>query len=219
MPQINLVWNDSNNQLQSYQLSLLANDLDKKTNIGRDQQRCELWLAHSTVSRVHAEVSFKAEWQRFYLRNLAANNPVRIDGGLLVEGEVALYEGSMIQFGQVLLQVSDVAVDDIFVPVHSASSHNHTPETVIPPISPVPSVPPVPNIHIHGAPRTSPTSGQAAQGVAASQGVQSHNVQPQSAAPKLVCQKCHTLQSLSLRNSNCPVCGHFLADAASQYFF
>ncbi|MEO1792772.1 MAG: FHA domain-containing protein, partial [Cyanobacteria bacterium J06629_19] len=97
MPQINWTWNDSNSHLQTYQLSLSETDLNAKTIIGRDQQRCNLWLPHNTVSRVHAEVSFKADWQRFYLRNLAANNPIRVDGGLLVDGEVALYEGSMVQ--------------------------------------------------------------------------------------------------------------------------
>lgn len=111
MPQINLVWNDSQNRFKNYQLSLLEADLYKKTNIGRDQQRCEIWIEHSTVSRVHAEISFKPDWQRFYLRNIAANNPPRVDGGMLTKGEVALYDGSIIQFGQVLIQVSDVVVE------------------------------------------------------------------------------------------------------------
>ncbi len=203
MPQINLAWNDSNNRLRTYQLSLSETDIDKKTNIGRDQQQCELWLAHSTVSRVHAEVSFKAEWQRFYLRNLAANNPVRVDGGLLVDGEVALYEGSMIQLGQRLLQVSDIVVGDLpalaQVQAHSHPLYNATPASSVPP----PPVLPVPPVHSHELSQTAPNSGQPHQ----------------NAAPQLVCPKCQNLQALSLRNSNCPVCGHFLADASSRYFF
>jgi len=211
MPQINLMWNDSNSQLQNYQLSLLDTDLDKKTNIGRDQQRCEIWLAHNTVSRVHAEVSFKTEWQRFYLRNLAANNPVRVDGGLLVDGEVALYEGSMIQLGQLLLQVSDVVVDQLSTHAQGSISHGPTQLTSVPSIPSIPPVPSVPPVHNHAPSQTAPN--------AAAQSGQQASAQPQSAAPKLRCPKCKTLQALSLRNSNCPVCGHFLADAASQYFF
>ncbi|MEO0770668.1 MAG: FHA domain-containing protein, partial [Cyanobacteria bacterium J06649_4] len=92
MPQINLVWNDSDNRTQTYQLSLLSTQI-RSAKIGRDQQQCQLWLQHNTVSRVHAEMSFKPDWQRFYLQNLALNNPIRVDGGLLTQGEVALYQG------------------------------------------------------------------------------------------------------------------------------
>jgi len=212
MPQINLVWNDSDSRLQTYQLSLLASDLDKKTNIGRDQARCDLWLAHNTVSRVHAEISFKAEWQRFYLRNLAVNNPVRVDGGLLVDGEVSLYEGSMIQLGQLLLQVSDIVTDELSAHTHGHSfgqpSHGAAPANSVPAVPSIPPVPPIPPVHRHEPSQTTPTSGQSGP-----------NAQPQNAAPKLMCPKCQTLQVLSLRNSNCPVCGHFLADASSRYFF
>lgn len=206
MPQINLVWNDSNSRLQTYQLSLLGTDLIKKINIGRDQQQCELWLANNTVSRVHAEISFKAAWQRFYLRNLAANNPVRVDGGLLVEGEVALYQGSMIQLGQLLLQVSDVVVDDVSaqaprgIPPHAEQAAAVPAPVVLP-------------VHNHDPSQPPSNSGQPAQPVS------SQPAESQNAAPQLQCPKCQNFQLLSLRNSNCPVCGHFLADAASQYFF
>ena len=204
------MWNDSNSQLQNYQLSLLDTDLNKKTNIGRDQQQCDIWLAHNTVSRVHAEVSFKAEWQRFYLRNLAANNPVRVDGGLLVDGEVALYEGSMLQFGQLLLQVSDIIVDNLSTHAHGSVSQGATQLNSVPAVPSIPPISAVPPAHNHEPSQSAPNSGQNAS---------SAQAQPQSVAPKLVCPKCKTPQALSLRNSNCPVCGHFLADAASQYFF
>ncbi|MEL7355254.1 MAG: FHA domain-containing protein [Cyanobacteria bacterium J06560_6] len=204
MPQINFVWKDSNGRDQAYQMSLLKTDTDKKVNIGRDQQKCELWLAHNTVSRVHAELTFKPDWQRFYLRNLAPKNPVRIDGGILVEGEVALCEQSVIQFGQLLLQVSSVTMDE-----NAFHSHTHLPPSSPPELL----VPPNPQ-QSSSVGSTAPSGGGAANASAGSSGVPSQN-----AAPKLLCPKCKTMQSLSLRNSNCPVCGHFLADASSRYFF
>lgn len=224
MPQINLVWNDSQNRFKNYQLSLLEADLHKKTNIGRDQQRCEIWIEHNTVSRVHAEISFKSDWQRFYLRNIAANNPPRVDGGILTEGEVALYDGSIIQFGQVLIQVSDVVVE-------VAAAYPNLSSPLQSPVTPTPAAsPPSKNLaetapsghhqavhqHIH----TPPAQNSApAQNVVVNAQSQSAGVQTPSVAPKLVCPKCQTMQLLSLRNSNCPVCGHFLADASSRYFF
>ncbi|MEL7067206.1 MAG: FHA domain-containing protein [Cyanobacteria bacterium J06634_6] len=204
MPQINFVWKDSHGRDQAYQMSLLKTDTDKKVNIGRDQQKCELWLAHNTVSRVHAELTFKPDWQRFYLRNLAPKNPVRIDGGILVEGEVALCEQSVIQFGQLLLQVSSVTMDE-----NSFHGHTHLPPSSPPELL----VPPNPQ-QSSSVGSTAPPGGGAANASAGSSGTPSQN-----AAPKLLCPKCKTMQSLSLRNSNCPVCGHFLADASSRYFF
>ncbi|MEM6599439.1 MAG: FHA domain-containing protein, partial [Cyanobacteria bacterium P01_C01_bin.69] len=180
MPQINWTWNDSNSHLQTYQLSLSETDLNAKTIIGRDQQRCNLWLPHNTVSRVHAEVSFKADWQRFYLRNLAANNPIRVDGGLLVDGEVALYEGSMVQLGQLLLQASDIAVDNSAAHAQGATSHTPTHVVSIPPVPPIPSVPPVPPVHGHAHSQTAPNSGQPSQS-ALPQNAQSQNAQSQNA--------------------------------------
>lgn len=219
MPQINFVWNDSEGRIQAYQLFLSEADLGKTINIGRDQQKCELWLAHNTVSRVHAEVSFKPEWQRFYLRNLAAKNPVRVDGGLLEKGETALYEGSMVQFGQLLLQVSDVAVNPV---VHH---HHHQSSPVTSPIGqPAPgsqSAPEAPAQYVQAPAAHAQAATPQGQPVPSSPTPNAPipSSQTPSVAPKLVCPKCGTLQVLSLRNSNCPVCGHFLADASSRYFF
>ena len=201
------MWSDANNRPQTYQFSLLETDADRTLKIGRDQQQCELLLAHNTVSRVHAEISFKSEWQRFYLRNLAAKNPVRVDGGLLTDGEVAIYQGSMIQLGQILLNVSDVVMGEV--------AHSHVPQQ-----PPIVSAPPQPLSQPLSQTNPIPNQPQAVP-AQASQGQinQPQANQEQSATPKLVCPKCQTLQLLSLRNSNCPVCGHFLADASSRYFF
>lgn len=205
MPQINFVWKDSNGRTQSYQMSLLKTDTDKKVNIGRDQQKCDLWLAHNTVSRVHAELSFKPDWQRFYIRNLSPKNPPRIDGGLLVDGEVALSAESVLQFGQLLLQVSSVVMEE-----NAALGHTHLPPSAPPELIAPPTPQQVPASV--GVGSTAPPSGVSA-------GAGHGGIPSQNAAPKLVCPKCKTMQSLSLRNSNCPVCGHFLADASSRYFF
>ncbi|MEL6939989.1 MAG: FHA domain-containing protein [Cyanobacteria bacterium J06598_1] len=212
MPQINFGWSDLNGQGQTYQLLLSAPDIEKKTNIGRDQQQCEIWLAHNTVSRVHAEVSFKSQWQRFYIRNLATNNPIRVDGGLLSEGEVALYPGSLLQLGQIMLQVSSIVLDEPAAHSHEQPLIQNTPPFSSAPTRLSQALPPA---GPSGQGTTQPPS--AIQPPAAQPPVIQQNAQPQSTSPKLTCPKCQTLQALSLRNSNCPVCGHFLADASTRY--
>ena len=199
MPQITLEWKDSTHQIQRYQHALLETALDEIVKIGRDHQRCKLCLRNTSVSRVHGAISFKPDWQRFYVRNLAQKNPVHVDGGTLTDGEVAIYPGSTIQFGQMLLQVIDIALGEL--PSHTQ-----------PPVNPA-------GLSQEGSSpeELSPTTPNASEVQPPS--VQAQVAQPQNVAPKLLCPKCKTLQLVSLRNSNCPVCGHFLADAATQFLF
>ena len=154
---------------------------------------------------MHAEISFKSEWQRFYLRNLAAKNPVRVDGGLLTDGEVAIYQGSMIQLGQILLNVSEIIMGEV---VHSPLPF-HPPIATAQPLSPTNPTPSQPEA----------VQAQSSQAQASQSAANQPSTSQSGTTPKLVCPKCQTLQLLSLRISICPVCGHFLADAASRYFF
>ena len=43
--------------------------------IGRDPAQCDLILSDERISRLHVEIFFRPDWQRFYLRNLKSHNP------------------------------------------------------------------------------------------------------------------------------------------------
>lgn len=81
--------------------------------IGRDPAQCDIVLTHPTVSGLHIEIFFNSQQQRFYIRNLREINPPQIDGKLLVKGEVAVSEGSIIYLGQQQLQVTAISVSVI----------------------------------------------------------------------------------------------------------
>ncbi|MGK7891619.1 MAG: FHA domain-containing protein [Leptolyngbyaceae cyanobacterium] len=202
MPLINLSWNNPNHQNYQYQIDDANADSSQTLKIGRDQQKCELWIDHGTVSRIHAEIFFKPKWRRFYLRNLEPRNPVRVDGGTLIQGEVALAQGSRIQLGQMLVHVTQISLDD-------AGQSTVQPSHQVPDPTPQPrkseptELATQPPLSILNPNPSSPVVGEA---IATSE----------SPEAKLVCPKCHSLQPLSQRNSACTVCGHFLADAASK---
>lgn len=113
--------------------------------IGRDPARCDILLTHPTVSGLHVEVFFHSQQHRFYLRNLRTSNPPVVDGQQLIQGEVALSQGSTIYLGQ--MQVKVIAVS---VPATSS-----VPQTIlIPPQpragTPHPSTPAAPPKAVYG---------------------------------------------------------------------
>jgi predicted component of type VI protein secretion system len=83
--------------------------ISKSTTIGRDPARCNVILAHPTVSGLHAMIYFRDADSQFYLRNLRDTNPPVVDGRTLGQGEAALHQGSKIYLGQVLLTVTKVS--------------------------------------------------------------------------------------------------------------
>ncbi len=81
--------------------------------IGRDPTQCDIVFSdqypeNHTISRLHVEILFKSPWNRFYLRNLQPKNPPLIDGGQLIQGEIALNSGCVIHLGQVQLEVVSI---------------------------------------------------------------------------------------------------------------
>lgn len=107
--QITLTWNEANclktQTIESSQYSESSGGF----RIGRDRSQCHLVLSDTTVSRLHVELFFKPEYQRFYLRSLQPKNPPKIDGGSLISGEVALTVGSTIELGNLHLSVSQIS--------------------------------------------------------------------------------------------------------------
>lgn len=78
--------------------------------IGRDPMRCDLVLAHPTVSGLHIEIFFNNQCEGFWVRNLRESNPPLVDGAILQQGEKPLSFGSRIQLGQLELKVVSVTI-------------------------------------------------------------------------------------------------------------
>lgn len=84
-------------------------EMSQVFRLGRDPSQCNLVFLENTVSRLHVELFFRTELQRFFLRNLQPKNPPKIDGGALISGEVALHPGSSIELGKLYLTVSNIS--------------------------------------------------------------------------------------------------------------
>ncbi|MDY6940975.1 MAG: FHA domain-containing protein [Cyanobacteriota bacterium] len=106
--ELTLEWTQSDRLNTHKMLDLDSHEQPNLLRIGRDCRACDLVLSDSSVSRQHVEIFFKPEWNRFYLRNLQPKNPPRIDGGILIQGEVALSAGSAIELGQMTLTVAAI---------------------------------------------------------------------------------------------------------------
>ena len=136
MTQLTLKWHESDGDRTQILDARSSPERGGVFRIGRDPATCDVVLSESSVSRQHVEVFFKPEWERFYLRNLQRKNPPRIDGGTLIEGEVALSAGSTIELGQMTLTIA--AIEDSI-----ESSVEFTPQilpqtVLIPPASATP---------------------------------------------------------------------------------
>ncbi|WP_017719586.1 FHA domain-containing protein [Kamptonema formosum] len=83
--------------------------------IGRDEQQCDLVLSQTetTVSRLHVEI-FSAAANTLCLRNLTRNNPPEkrnpaiVDGQNIIDQEVPIRVGSVIQLGKISLKVKAI---------------------------------------------------------------------------------------------------------------
>ncbi|MEC4819899.1 MAG: FHA domain-containing protein [Scytonema sp. PMC 1069.18] len=162
--------------------------------IGRDPLRCDIVLSHPTVSGLHIEIYFQLQQQCFVVKNLRESNPPLINGRLLIQGEMALPEGSIICLGQQELKV-------IAVSITTASS---VPPTIL--STPKPLVP-----NPQPASPTPPRQPQIHQG---------HHPNPpippiQQRFYGLQCPKCHKVSSPEHLQVGCPWCGTSLAAAIS----
>jgi pSer/pThr/pTyr-binding forkhead associated (FHA) protein len=137
MYRFTLEWSEGS-QLRSKTVSATeAKQLNTIVLIGRDKQQCDIVVNDdtSTVSRVHAEVFFKPEQHKLYLRNATRERPqpnfVMVDRQKILKQEVALNMGSKIQLGKLnltvkSLEISQLPVDQPSVnqpPVNQSHSH------------------------------------------------------------------------------------------------
>ncbi|NJM72664.1 MAG: FHA domain-containing protein [Scytonema sp. RU_4_4] len=179
--------------------------------IGRDPLRCDIVLSHQTVSGLHIEIYFHAQQQRFFLRNLREQNPPLVDGRQLVQGEVALNDGSIIYLGQQELKVIAVSIPTassvpttILLPPQPSAAN---PQPVRPVVQPQPQAHLGNNLH----PPTPP-----AQQPAVAPGHHHPPAPPvQQGVYGLKCPKCQRISSPESLQVGCPWCGTSLAAAIS----
>ena len=110
--------------------------------LGRDPLRCDIVLSDPTVSGLHIEIFFNAQYQSFALRNLRDTNPPVVDGRELSGGEAFLSTGSIIYLGQVELSV---------VAVSRHQPHQGIAPTILVPPQPLAGInPPPPALESYG---------------------------------------------------------------------
>ena len=78
--------------------------------IGRDPVQCDVVLMDPTVSGLHVEIFFGFQQSCFYLRNLRTSNPPIVDGRQLIQGQIALSQGSVIYLGQIEINVIAISL-------------------------------------------------------------------------------------------------------------
>ncbi len=113
MYQFTIEWPEGS-QLRSKTFSATEeNQLKAALCIGRDEQ-CDIVVADdaNSVSRLHAEIFFKSEQKKLYLRNATGNRPqsnfVMVDGQKVVKQEAVLKTGSKIQLGKLMLTIQSL---------------------------------------------------------------------------------------------------------------
>lgn len=100
--------------------------------LGRDPLKCDVVLTHPTVSGLHIEIFFNQNCQCFQVRNLRQSNPPLVDGKNLIQGEIAVSQGSTICLGQTEIKVVAVTLAGssvpatILIPPHAENSVNQS---------------------------------------------------------------------------------------------
>ena len=185
MNQLTLEWQESG-QVKTHTIQeSQTNNHPVTFRIGRDPAQCDLVLADERISRLHIEIFFLPDWQRFYLRNLKPQNPPCIDGGYLIQGEVALHRDTVISLGQTELKVVDITItNEVNLPI--------IPPTVI-------------------ATETVEKFAMTSSG----QFTEPLKSLTSNPANSLQCSNCEAIWPQNMRNSSCPRCGYFLVDAKS----
>jgi len=106
-----------------------------RVRIGQDPLQCDIVLADPTVSKLHGEIFFDLQRQRFYFWNLDHSGRTIVNGLLiLAQGEASvLTQGSSLQLGEVTLKITAMALNPagtFYRPVLVPSPYQAPPPTV-----------------------------------------------------------------------------------------
>lgn len=117
MFKVTLEWREGE-QLRSQTLSTTQTTKQAgKIRIGRDEAQCDVVLTDSekTVSRLHAELFLNSTDHMVTLRNLTRDhegkqNPIMVNHHKVIHQEIPLSVGTSLQFGRMLVTLSDIEV-------------------------------------------------------------------------------------------------------------
>ncbi len=113
MNELTLAWHDAGQNKTQKISDQQPSKNPGSVRIGRDPQKCDILMSDLTVSGLHVEIFFNEPQKCFYIRNLRPTNPPLVNGQQLVNGEVALSQGSTIYLGQSQLTVTAVVIPNI----------------------------------------------------------------------------------------------------------
>ncbi|NJO85354.1 MAG: FHA domain-containing protein [Synechococcaceae cyanobacterium RM1_1_27] len=124
MYQLTLEW-QTGSQLQQAMLTWDPAELETLQTLGRSPD-CTVTLLDPArhISGRHAGISFKAETQSFWLRNLTRDrispqqpNPIWVNGVKVIGQEIPLTSGCQIQLGKLILMVTTIGIPTPTPPV------------------------------------------------------------------------------------------------------
>ena len=117
MFKVTLEWREGE-QLQSRSISTAESTKQAgRIRIGRDAAQCDVVLTDpdKAVSRLHAELFLNESDHMVTLRNLTRDqegkqNPIMVDHHKVIHQEIPLSVGTSLQFGRILVTLSDIEV-------------------------------------------------------------------------------------------------------------
>jgi FHA domain len=137
MNELTLAWHDAGQNKTQKISDQQPSKNPGSVRIGRDPQKCDILMSDLTVSGLHVEIFFNEPQKCFYIRNLRPSNPPLVNGQQLVNGEVALSQGSTIYLGQSQLTVTAVDLSASSIPptilTQPAHSVTQPPEPLLTP--------------------------------------------------------------------------------------
>lgn len=116
MYRLTLEWSEGYQRHSKTISALEENQSNAIIRIGRDKKQCDVVVndTTNTVSRLHAEIFFNSNRNKLYLRNStrerAQPNPVIVDRQRVIEQDIPLQTGSLIQLGKVTINVKSLLI-------------------------------------------------------------------------------------------------------------
>ena len=111
MNELTLEWQEAGNVRKQIIRDQQISKNPGTVRLGRDPLRCDIVLAHPTVSGLHVEIFYHSQQQQFYLRNLRDSNPPWVNGNRLTNAEVALNQGSTFHLGETEIKIIAVNIE------------------------------------------------------------------------------------------------------------
>ncbi|PMB00105.1 peptide-binding protein [Fischerella thermalis CCMEE 5268] len=117
MRQITLEWTEAGHKITHKLVIQQTSKHPGRFRLGRNPELCDLvFTEDNKISRLHAEIFFNSNQNRFYLRKLSEGlRPPIVDGEIITEGEIALRQGSSILLGETEIKVVAVVIDPAYL--------------------------------------------------------------------------------------------------------